>query len=115
MRTILSCLLALFIAQAHVPQPSDTLYTARAAMLIYGTDPERALTIIDSALIVGNVDAYEADYLRAKVYAHSPVNHRLDEAIALCEDLLQRDSTLATFRDQFKRQFGMTPTEYRLL
>ncbi|MBO4625346.1 MAG: helix-turn-helix domain-containing protein [Bacteroidales bacterium] len=96
MRTILSCILALLIAQAHVPQPSDTLYTARAAMLVYGTDPDRALTIIDSALIVGNVDAFEADYLRAKVYAHSPVDHRLEEAITLCKDLLQRDSTRAT-------------------
>ena len=96
MRTILSCILALLIAQAHVPQPSDTLYTARAAMLIYGTDPDRALNIIDSALIVGNVDAFEADYLRAKVHAHSPADHRLDEAITLCKDLLQRDSTRAT-------------------
>ena len=65
-------------------------------MLVYGTDPARALTLIDSALIVGNVDAFEADYLRAKVYAHSPVDPRQDEAIALCEDLLQRDSTRAT-------------------
>ena len=80
----------------HIPQASDTLYTARAAMLTYGTDPERALTIIDSALIVGNVDAFEADYLRAKVYAHSSVDHRLEEALALCEDLLQRDSARAT-------------------
>ena len=80
----------------HIPQASDTLYTARAAMLIYGSDPERALTIIDSALIVGNVDAYEADFLRAKVYAHSPDDPRLDESIVLCEDLLQRDSTSAT-------------------
>ena len=80
----------------HNPQASDSLYTARAAMLTYGTDPQRALTIIDSALIVGNVDAYEADYLRAKVYAHSPDDPHLDEAIALCQDLLQRDSTRAT-------------------
>ena len=65
-------------------------------MLVYGTDPARALTLIDSALIVGNVDAFEADYLRAKVYAHSPADPRYDEAIALCEDLLQRDSTRAT-------------------
>ena len=78
---------------AHIPQASDSLYTARAAMLTYGTDPQRALTIIDSALIVGNVTAYEADYLRAKVYAHSPDDPHLDKAIALCEDLLQRDST----------------------
>ena len=79
----------------HIPQASDTLYTAQAAMLTYGTDPERALILIDSALIVGNVDAYTADFLRAKVYAHSPDNPRLDEAITLCEDLLQRDSTRA--------------------
>lgn len=65
-------------------------------MLVYGTDPDRALIIIDSALVVGNVDAFEADYLRAKVYAHSPTDHRLDEALALCQDLLQRDSTRAT-------------------
>ena len=65
-------------------------------MLVYGTDPARALTLIDSALIVGNVDAFTADYLRAKVYAHSPIDPRYDEAIALCEDLLQRDSTRAT-------------------
>ena len=82
----------------HIPQASDTLYTARAAMLTYGRDPGRALTIIDSALIVGNIDAYEADFLRAKVYAHSPDEPRLDEAIALCKDLLQRDSTVATSR-----------------
>ena len=65
-------------------------------MLTYGTDPERALTIIDSAFIVGNVDAYTADFLRAKVYAHSPDEPRLNEAIALCNDLLQRDSTRVT-------------------
>ena len=80
----------------HIPQASDTLYTAQTAMLTYGTDPERALTLIDSALIVGNIDAFKADFLRAKVYAHSPDDPRLDEAIALCEDLLQRDSTQVT-------------------
>lgn len=82
----------------HIPQASDSLYTERAAMLTYGRDPERALTIIDSALIVGNIDSYKADFLRAKVYAHSPDEPRLDEAIALCKDLLQRDSTTATSR-----------------
>ena len=64
-------------------------------MMVYGTEPERALTIIDSALIVGNIDAYTADFLRAKVYAHSVADPRLDDAIALCESLLQHDSTSA--------------------
>ncbi|MBO4585451.1 MAG: AraC family transcriptional regulator [Bacteroidales bacterium] len=65
-------------------------------MLTYGTDPERALTIIDSALIVGNVDHYTADLLRAKVYAHSPNDPRTNEAIAICENLLHHDSTRVT-------------------
>lgn len=95
--SLIVLLLCVFLAQAqHVPQPSDTLYTARAAMMVYGTDPARALQIIDSALIVGNVDPFEADFLRAKVYANSPADPHRDKAIALCEDLLQRDSARAT-------------------
>ena len=144
-------------------------------MLVYGKDPQRALTLIDSAFIVGNIDDFEADYLRAKVYAHSPADPRNDEAIRnerlysnpnlQRQDILDRFGisrrtlsdlmsayadgqsftayvnamrlydavhllkneselslteiaekvgfTPATLRDQFKRQFGMTPTEYR--
>lgn len=38
------------------PQPNDTLYTAEAAMKVFAYKPERALTLIDSALIVGNIE-----------------------------------------------------------
>ena len=62
-------------------------------MKVYGMEPERALTIIDSALIVGNVSPFQADFLRAKVYANSLEEKQLDKAIALCEALLQNDST----------------------
>ena len=34
--------------------PTDTAYTQQAAMAVYGYQPERALRIIDSAVIVGN-------------------------------------------------------------
>ena len=80
-------------APARIPQASDSLYTARAALIIYGTEPERALTIIDSALIVGNVSPFRADFIRARIYANSVVGPRLDTAIDLCEVLLQHDST----------------------
>lgn len=80
MRTFLSialCGVLLFCSCARepgmrprVPRASDSLYTARAAMKVYGMEPERALTIIDSALIVGNVSPFQADFLRAKVYAY---------------------------------------------
>ena len=95
----LSGLLALFgcareaATPARIPQASDSLYTAKAAMRIYGTQPERALTIIDSAVIVGNLNPFRADFFRAVVYANSLEDPQVDKAIALCTDLLQHDST----------------------
>ncbi len=84
----------------HIPQTSDTLYTEEAALMIYGTDPDRALTIIDSALIVGNLDSYNAQFLRAFVYAKSVTRPRPDEAIALCNELLRQDSAQAVTRSR---------------
>ena len=72
----------------HTPQASDSLYTAQAAMKIYGKEPERALAIIDSALIVGNVSEFRADFLRAKILGSQEGVQR-DAAIILCEKLLQ--------------------------
>lgn len=62
-------------------------------MMVYGTEPERALAIIDSAQILGNVNPFLADFLRARVYANSEESQQLDKAIALGENLLQHDST----------------------
>lgn len=41
----------------YEPQPGDTIYTDKAALAIYSNNPERALIILDSAVIVGNLDA----------------------------------------------------------
>lgn len=75
------------------PLPSDTLYTAETAMQIYDYDPERALVIIDSALIVGNVDEDLAKLLRAKVYSQSLVEVQLDTAQQILLDLLESNYT----------------------
>lgn len=80
-------------APARLPQSSDSLYTARAALKVYGTQPEKALVIIDSALAVGNVSSFRAQFVRAKIYANSLEGLRRDQAIALCEELLVHDST----------------------
>ncbi len=90
--TVIGCSRS-FKAPAHLPQPSDSLYTARAAMKIYGTQPEKALAIIDSALTVGNVSPFRAQFVRAKIYANSLEGLQRDQAIALCEELLDHDST----------------------
>ena len=62
-------------------------------MQVYGTQPERALAIVDSALIVGNVSSFRADFLRAIIYANSVEQSQPDKAIGLCEVLLKHDST----------------------
>ncbi|MBQ7622742.1 MAG: AraC family transcriptional regulator [Bacteroidales bacterium] len=67
-------------------------------MKIYGTEPERALAIIDSALIAGNVNSFQADYFRARIYANSIEDPRMGEAVAMCERLLQHDSTVVSTR-----------------
>ena len=75
----------------HVPQASDSLYTEERAMAIYDTLPERALQILDSAEIVGNMPDYRAALFRAKVLSSSCVMMQQDSAIIICETLLRHD------------------------
>ena len=77
--------------RGHVPQASDSLYTEQAAMDVYGKLPERALEIIDSAEIVGNLTKDRASLLRAKVFCLTCGEERLDTARQICEALLQSD------------------------
>ena len=83
---------------------SDTLYTWWAAMQVYGYQPERALQIIDSAVIVGNMSEVWADANRARVYSMTQMNEQVDsmlggakgagleKAEAIGEQLLKHDS-----------------------
>lgn len=73
----------------HEAQPSDTLYTAEIAMDFYDQDPSRALVIIDSALLVGNVDDDLATMLKAKIYSHSNKEQHLDTARQMLEGLME--------------------------
>ena len=93
-----------------VAQPKDTTYTQKAAMNIYGYQPERALRIIDSAVIVGNLSEVWADVNRARIYSQSPMAEqvdsllggpqgvRLDTARAIAERLLLHDSLKANHK-----------------
>jgi len=75
-------------------QPSDTLYTQEAAMEAYAFDPDRALLIIDSAEIVGNMSAVDADVLRAKVYSWTCEEMNYDTAILIGERLMQHKTVM---------------------
>jgi AraC-like DNA-binding protein len=63
-------------------------------MNIYGTQPERALQIIDSAELLGNLTEVKADYLRALVYSRSIESVRYDSAILIAERLMENDEVL---------------------
>ena len=91
-------------ASSREPQASDTLYTWRAAMRVYGYQPERALQIIDSAVIVGNMSEVQAEANRARVYSMTQMNEQVDSLLggtkgaglekgkAIGERLLKHDS-----------------------
>ena len=53
--------------KTSVSQTSDTLYTKAAVLNIYATQPERAMQIIDTAELLGNMTETYADFLRAMV------------------------------------------------
>lgn len=75
----------------RVAQPTDTVYTEKAVLNIYGSDPQRALTMIDSSLLVGNIDEDRATLLRARVYCYSPDEWPLDTVNQMLEGLLESD------------------------
>lgn len=91
-------------AENKRPQPTDTVYTQRAAMAVYGYDPVRALQIIDSAVIVGNLSKVRAEVERARIYSmtqvkgrmdsllHGPKGTSLDSGRVIGERLLEHDS-----------------------
>ena len=78
--------------EVHAPQAADSLYTEERAMDIYDREPERALRIIDSAEVVGNVSDFRASLLRARVYAYPGDAMNLDTARQMGMALLEHDS-----------------------
>ena len=76
----------------HLPHLGDTPYQQDSILVAYATDPRRALTLLDSALLLGNVSDYRAQFIRAKIYSKSLVEQHQDSAILICKALLNHDS-----------------------
>ena len=70
----------------------DTPYQQDTILVTYATNPERALTLLDSALLLGNISEYRAQCIRARIYSKSLVEQRQDSAILICKELLGHDS-----------------------
>ena len=96
---ILSVALLFFIAceggkpsVRQLPNLGDTPYQADTILVAYANNPERALRLLDSALLLGNISDYRGQVIRAKIYSKSLVEQRQDSAILICKELFGHDS-----------------------
>lgn len=71
---------------------NDTIHTRAEALKYMASEPDRALQIIDSAEIVGNLSNWRADMLRAIVYSRTNEDMKYDSAIIIGERLMLLDS-----------------------
>ena len=84
----------------HIPNLGDTPYQEDSVLVAYGYHPDRALVMLDSALLLGNINEYRAQFIRAKIYSKSLLKQRQDSAILICEQLLKHDSVINTLHEQ---------------
>ena len=78
----------------QLPHLGDTPYQSDTILVTYATNPDRALTLLDSALLLGHVSDYRGQFIRARIYSKSLEEQRLDSAIIICQTLLSHDSVL---------------------
>ena len=88
------------VERLRVGESSDSAishYTAAYARTFVDTEPERALQLIDSARLAGNLSDVRADIQRARVYGRSHAEIRTDSAILIGERLMRHDSVMADY------------------
>ncbi|MCR4766250.1 MAG: helix-turn-helix transcriptional regulator [Bacteroidaceae bacterium] len=98
---ICSCVLLVLVgcgkSATSVKQLEDlgnTPYQEDTIMFTYANNPRRALALLDSAVVLGNINDFQAKILRATIYARSLEEQQQDSARLLCEALLEHDSVL---------------------
>ena len=76
----------------HLPHIGNTPYQVDSILITYANNPERALKLLDSAVMLGNISEYRGKVIRAKIYSQSLNEQRQDSAILICQALLSHDS-----------------------
>jgi len=71
---------------------SDAAYQRDSILQVYVDDPDRALRMLDSAVMLGTIDDFNAQVVRATIYSKSLMEQRQDSALLICEALMQQDS-----------------------
>ena len=110
MRNVLQVLLLVFMlvfascgrnnSARHIPNLGDTPYQEDSVLVAYGYHPNRALILLDSALLLGNINDYRGQFIRAKIYSKSLLKQRQDSAILICKQLLKHDSVINVPHEQ---------------
>lgn len=78
---------------------SDTIHTEAAAMSIHRTEPARAMTLIDSAVSVGNITPGRGRYLKAVTLYGGMEN--IPSARQMCLDLLASEVDSVTLEETY--------------
>lgn len=76
----------------QVPHLGNTPYQQDSVLVTYATNPKRALTLLDSAQLLGHISDYRGQFIRAKIYSKSLVEQQQDSAILILTSLLTHDS-----------------------
>ena len=84
----------------HILNLGDTPYQEDSVLVAYGYHPNRALILLDSALLLGNINDYRGLFIRAKIYSKSLLKQRQDSAVLICEQLLHHDSVINAPHEQ---------------
>ena len=84
----------------HIQNLGETPYQEDSVLVAYGYHPNRALILLDSALLLGNINDYRGQFIRAKIYSKSLLKQRQDSAILICEQLLHHDSVVNAPHEQ---------------
>ena len=84
----------------HIRNLGETPYQEDSVLVAYGYHPNRALILLDSALLLGNINDYRGLFIRAKIYSKSLLKQRQDSAVLICEQLLHHDSVVNAPHEQ---------------
>ena len=84
----------------HILNLGDTPYQEDSVLVAYGYHPDRAIVMLDSALLLGNINEYRAQFIRAKIFSKSLLKQRQDSGILICEQLLHHDSVVNAPHEQ---------------
>ena len=84
----------------HIRNLGNTPYQEDSILVTYANQPERALVMLDSALLLGHISDYRSQFIRAKIYGRSLKQNQLDSAILICQQLLRHDSVVKNLHEQ---------------